>query len=479
MATTWRHPVLALRPVTSDSRTCAAGRSGGRDRESWRRHDHSAAVLILQARPRALHHGTMGAVRSLGRVGVSVHASREAADGAAGKSRYLSPGSPRLMSGDAAADVEALRDFQRTLGRPVAVLAVDDAGAAFLAENRDALGPEFLLPSQRPDLPREVASKANLPQLRRIAGVTIPETAVARASHCAPPRDMDYPLVIKAAEPSLLPAGVPPVALARDAEDLARYCASMGPRARAAAELVLQEYIPENAAEDWFYHGYHRTDGEAVVGFTGLKLRSYPPFFGATSYAVSIFNEEVAALAQRILRNLRYAGVVELEFRLDKRDGAYKLIDFNPRLGAQFQLLRNEHGIDVVRAMHLDLTGRETPAGGQVEWTAFASDFTEAAAFRAYRRDGRLRPGAWLRQFLGAESRTWFAWDDMRPFFAAAVRWTGQSLAPARAAAGSGRPREVLESRRAPDDVASTRGSDTPSPRRIPATAGSAGALEP
>ena len=42
-------------------------------------------------------------------------------------------------------------------------------------------------------------------------------------------------------------------------------------------------------------------------------------------------------------------------------------IDFNPRIGAQFRLFERADGVDVIRAMHLDLTGRDLPAGRQVD----------------------------------------------------------------------------------------------------------------
>jgi predicted ATP-grasp superfamily ATP-dependent carboligase len=187
-------------------------------------------------------------------------------------------------------------------------------------------------------------------------------------------------------------------------------------RARSSAGAVIQEYIPDDHAEDWFYHGCYREGGEQIVGFTGRKLRSYPPFRGATSYAVSLVNEDVLAVSQRVLHELRYAGIVELEFRFDKRDRQYKLIDFNPRLGAQFQFLRSEAGIDVARAMHLDLTGRAVPGGRQVEGVHFLSEFTDAAAFAAYWRRGMATASGWLAQVVGAEEHAWFAGDDMAPF---------------------------------------------------------------
>jgi len=38
---------------------------------------------------------------------------------------------------------------------------------------------------------------------------------------------------------------------------------------------------------------------------------------------------------------------MDLDYRFDKRDGQYKLLDFNPRIGAQFRLLVDDNGLDV------------------------------------------------------------------------------------------------------------------------------------
>jgi D-aspartate ligase len=402
---------------------------------SSERYDRTTPVLILKTSAQPLHHGTLGVIRSLGRTGVPVYSSLETGSPPAATSRYLSPDIIGVLSpSDPELNIGALKAFQGRVGRPVVIVPVDDNGALFLAENADALRPALLLPPQRPDLPRAVASKANIPHLCAMANAATPETLILSTAEdlAAASSAIRYPAVVKIAQPWLLPLGLRPAFLAHCREDVVEYQSLL--RARSMADIVVQEYIPDEHAEDWFYHGYHREGGEPVVGFTGRKIRSYPPFFGATSYGLSIVNEEILAVSQRILRQLGYAGIVELEFRLDKRDRQYKFVDFNPRLGAQFQFLRNESGIDVVRAMHLDLTGRDVPDGRQVEGCAFLSDFADPAAFVAYWRQGTVGPGGWLRQVLGANEHSWFASDDIRPFTAAfghsAKRFLSSAMRP-------------------------------------------------
>ena len=47
-----------------------------------------------------------------------------------------------------------------------------------------------------------------------------------------------------------------------------------------------------------------------------------------------------------------------MDWRRDERDGKYKILDCNPRVGQNFRMFENAAEIDVVRAQHLDLSGR-------------------------------------------------------------------------------------------------------------------------
>ena len=72
--------------------------------------------------------------------------------------------------------------------------------------------------------------------------------------------------------------------------------------------------------------------------------------------------DEVAALTCRFMRALGYRGILDIGYRYDARDGRYKVLDVNPRLGATFRLFVGDDGMDVVRALYRDLTGQPIPA---------------------------------------------------------------------------------------------------------------------
>jgi D-aspartate ligase len=186
---------------------------------------------------------------------------------------------------------------------------------------------------------------------------------------------------------------------------------------------MLQEYIPEEVADDWIFHGYFDAGSECLVGFTGVKYRSFPPYFGATSYARAVANPELESESIAFLRNVGYRGIVDMDWRLDRRDGRYRLLDCNPRIGAQFRLFENTAGIDVVRAQHLDLTGREVPKAPQVEGRGFFVENRDLPALLTYKRL-RPKPGA-VPHEKGRIEPAWFAWDDPLPFVSMTVRLVG------------------------------------------------------
>ena len=142
----------------------------------------------------------------------------------------------------------------------------------------------------------------------------------------------------------------------------------------------------------------------------------------------------VARLTADFMKAVGYRGILDIGYRYDARDGLYKLLDPNPRIGQTFRLFVDGHGMDVARYAYLDLTGQPLPAAEPVEgrrWLVEDNDFESCIA---YRREGALSLGQWLASYRGVDEGAWFAWDDPVPF--ARMMW---SLA-AKAAAYATRP---------------------------------------
>jgi len=385
--------------------------------------DPALPLLILKVGRYPLHHGGVGAIRSLGRAGVPVYAVTEDRFTPAALSRYLSRPIVARTTGQESDEqlLEIFTGVGKQLDRPALALPTDDEAAVFVAEHADELSPWFVLPGVPATLPRRLASKRGLHALGTELGVPTPEAAfpTSRADVEAFAATARFPVVAKNVEPwgRLQQPAVPNSTLVQTPEDLLELAA----RWRGDPAVMLQEYVPGDVAEDWIFHAYCNAQSEAVVAFTGVKYRSWPPRAGVTSYARIVSNDALTRLSADLCRKLGYRGIVDLDWRFDRRDQQYKLLDFNPRVGAQFRLFETTAGIDVVRAMHLDLSGREITSGTPIMGRGFYVEYLDAPAQVASGLFGSNAAKPVLHA-PGPSEPAWFATDDPLPLLMAGVR---------------------------------------------------------
>jgi len=146
-------------------------------------------------------------------------------------------------------------------------------------------------------------------------------------------------------------------------------------------------------------------------------VRSWPPHAGATASAYSAPNPELVELSERLCKEIGFRGIADLDWRLDKRDGQYKLVDFNPRVGNQFRIFETSAGVDVVRALYLDLTGQPVPPAPQVDYRRIVVEHIDLPARLSYRgRSGY--PSAPPVPRPVATELAWLTRDDPLPFLA-------------------------------------------------------------
>jgi predicted ATP-grasp superfamily ATP-dependent carboligase len=199
---------------------------------------------------------------------------------------------------------------------------------------------------------------------------------------------------------------------------------------QAGSALLLQRQVPGGRGTDWFFHGCFTRDAACLLGGAGRKERAWPPRAGLTAVGRWLPNPEVEEAARRMAGHLGYQGILDLDFRLDPVAGTYHLLDFNPRPGAQFRLFTDRAGLDVVRALHLDLTGRPVPATApapgrvlRVENYALLSALTAPGG-----RPGRARRQPLYVRAPRAGETAWFAADDPAPFLAMTRAWLARGV---------------------------------------------------
>ncbi|MGW5213304.1 carboxylate--amine ligase [Streptomyces sp. NPDC004051] len=392
--------------------------------------DTRVPAVILRIDRNPFHHGTLGAVRSLGRAGVEVHVVADESGSPVRRSRHVRRLHPPPAPGASTEDVLAvLRRVADRIARPAVLVPMDDASAIAAGRLRDALAPSYLLPEMPGTLPERVADKAELAAVCASADVPHPVTLVPDSPRRAGEDAwrLGLPLVAKWSRPWLLPAGsgLRSTRLVRSAEQARELYRRTD---EAGSPLLLQAYLPPGPDRDWFFHGYADRSGALRAGGPGRKQLSWPRGAGLTAVGCWTPNAQVQALAERLTGELGYRGVFDLDFRRCHATGRYHLLDFNPRPGAQFRLFEDSAGVDVVRALHLDLTGRRPPAGDPVAGRRFVVE--------------NYAPLAALRPAPGGRELAWHARDDRGPGRAMWALWARhvsgrlrERLVPAAAAA--------------------------------------------
>jgi predicted ATP-grasp superfamily ATP-dependent carboligase len=180
---------------------------------------------------------------------------------------------------------------------------------------------------------------------------------------------------------------------------------------------MLQQYIPGGDESVWMFNGYFDRKSACVAGLTGKKLRQHPVHTGATSLGICLSNNSLRETTSAFMGALGYQGIVDIGYRYDARDGRYKVLDINPRIGATFRLFVGMDGTDVARLLYRDLTGQPLPAIAHAEGRKWLDEHRDFFAARQYRREGSLTIGTWLRSLRGVRETAWFARDDLRPAF--------------------------------------------------------------
>lgn len=376
--------------------------------------DDRPPVLVL-APPRFV--GPLGVMRSLRPWRVRVYTLSDTALSIPNASRYCAGtfeiGRDGRPIGRREEILEQLLSVGRRLGEGAILVPGSDEWSVFVAHHSRQLRPAFRFPDSPLDLVEGLASKQGLFELACRHGLPTPRILVPNGEDelVSAADELEFPVMLKPIESR---PGRQGLELAIDREQLIARYRAMGD----AGNVLCQEYIPGSDQDVWVFNGYFDAASRCLAAFTGRKIRQYPPQMGLIALGVCERNDEVTAMTNRFLAAVRYRGIVDIGYRWDRRDRRYKVLDINPRLGGAFRLFVDHNGLDVMRAMYLDLTGGAVPPVLPKDGRKWMLEAGEILSLRHYRRDG-LTTRAWLRTLRGLEEGATFSLRDPAPFLTA------------------------------------------------------------
>jgi D-aspartate ligase len=356
----------------------------------------------------------LGIVRSLGRRGVPAFVVDDERS-IAHLSRYASGLARVADMGDEECFIADLLRIGGEYGLEGWVLyPTRDETVAAISRNRALLSEFFRVPTAEWDAIRWAWDKRSTYQLAAEAGVPAPRTWQPADLADLDAIEAEPPFAIKPAIKEHFFYATKAKAWRADSRaelrDLFQKAADIvGP-----GEVMIQELIPGDGLQQYAYCALYEK-GEPVATMTARRLRQHPPEFGrASTYVETVEAPEVERLSRKVLERIEYSGLVELEYKLDPRDGQFKLLDFNARTWG-YHTIAHSAGVDFPyllfrRQLEQPVEFHTTRSG--VRWVRLLTDLPTAIVEIA-----RHRLGAWayLRSLRSADTEAVFSRDDPLP----------------------------------------------------------------
>jgi predicted ATP-grasp superfamily ATP-dependent carboligase len=210
------------------------------------------------------------------------------------------------------------------------LMPVSDETLKIVSKHKPALNQYFKVACAEWEIVQKLIEKKYTYQLADRAGIPIPKTINPKSADEVKTfgKDLDYPCLVKPVESHRY------FALFRKKIEKVyntdQLLAAYQRAADAGLEVMLQELIPGEDSLGVNYNSYF-WEGQPIVEFTAQKVRSAPPELGSPCAAQSKNVAEVRAYGRELLKDMGYYGYSCTEFKLDLRDGIYKLMEVNGR----------------------------------------------------------------------------------------------------------------------------------------------------
>jgi predicted ATP-grasp superfamily ATP-dependent carboligase len=356
----------------------------------------------------------LGVVRSLGRRGIPVCII----DDEYSISRFSRYATDAVRVPDLRDDgrtIETILEVGDRLGLEGWVLyPTRDETVSALSRHREALAPRFRVATPSWSSVSWACDKRRTYALAERLGIPAPKTWYVRDAAELATLASALPLAIKPAIKERFIYATKAKAWRADSlpQLVARYEAASA--LVGSDEVMVQELVPGDGRQQFAYCAFFK-DGRALGTMVVRRWRQHPPEFGRASTFVETVDVPILEqLSERLLREIDYYGLAELEYKRDPRTGEYKLLDFNARTWG-YHSLGQRAGVDFPAMLFADQLGEPVAprrAAPGVRWIRLVTDLPTGAVEVL---GGRIGWRSYLRSLRGVHTESVFSWDDPLP----------------------------------------------------------------
>jgi D-aspartate ligase len=356
--------------------------------------------------------GALGVVRSLGRAGIPCFFLK-GKNPLAGLSRYTTHRSawPGPEHPDAASWLIDLADRRGLHGWTLFPNADDEV--RLISQHHAELSSTYRLCTPPWETTKWLADKKLTYEKAAAVGIDYPRTYALSDPAGLAALDCPFPLILKPAIKQGHNLLTQSKVWRVNDRDMLRRVFNDAVSMAGAGGLIMQELVPGDGFTQFSYAAVCQ-EGLPVVSMVARRTRQHPANFGTGTFVETIDNAQVEAQAETLLKAIGYSGMVEMEFKLDARDGSYKLLDVNPRTWT-WNSLGAPAGVDFPLTMWRLAQGETLPrrrARSGAAWIYFSRDWPEALREMM---TGKLSPAQYLRVFRQPMALGAFALDDPLP----------------------------------------------------------------
>ena len=296
------------------------------------------------------------------------------------------------------------------------LLPSQDEVVELVARNHDRLGRSYRLVTPAWETLRWAHDKRLMYRVADELGIAHPRTWYPASASELAAIDIQFPVIVKPAVSIALQYAIGrkvlPAGSRRELLEQYQLAASViEPRA-----LMVQEIVPGDGRTQYSVAAFAR-DGRMVAAMTARRRRQYPLDYGlSSSFVEAVELPGLLAPAQTLLTRLRLSGMVEVEFKHDRRDGADKLLDINVRAWG-WHTLCIACGLDFPYMQYRDALGEPLPEVRPrygYRWRRLLTDIP--AALQEMRR-GISSPGQCLRSLAPPAVPSVLDYGDPLPAF--------------------------------------------------------------
>src|SRR5512143_3681452 len=374
-------------------------------------------VLILGGGITAL-----GVMRCLGRRGVPLYIAGSRA-GVISRSRWYRPLAEKASNEFSEQDLGSR--LERLPTRQMVLLPCSDAWVMAVSQLKPELAARFSSSVARPETLRQMVDKACFAETLARLGLPHPKTVILREPGAleAISNDRLQGFFLKPNQSTVFAQCYGAKALRfRDRAEALRLFTDASAK---GLKVMLQEFIPGPPTHHVFVEGFVDRRGRICGLLARRRMRMFPEEFGNSTFCVTIPLVEVTGAVEtitRLLRGIGYRGVFSAEFKLDDREGLFKLLEVNARPWWYVDFAAR-CGVDVCGMAYRDALGRE---------------IEPVTSYRVGRRSvyprldlenrlggrGPLSMNGWslLRSWIGAH-QPFFCWEDPVPGIVDLYSW--------------------------------------------------------